>query len=221
MNYDLAVFDLDGTILDTLEDLHDSLNYALRQAGMPERTMDEVRRFVGNGIGLLIQRGVPDGTSVEAVEAVQNVFMPYYLEHCEDKTKPYPGIKKTLMIFRHVGIRLAVVSNKADTAVKELCDRYFPDLFDVAVGEREGIRRKPAPDTVNEVLRVLNVPRGRTVYIGDSEVDIQTARNAEIDCLSVLWGFRDEMYLREQGASTLIRTPHDLLAPIVGDLNES
>lgn len=208
--YKLAVFDMDGTILDTLEDLKDSTNFALEKCGYPVRTYDEVRRFVGNGIRKLIERAVPEGLTVEQIDRVHEVFTEHYKVHCADKTKAYDGIKPLLEKLRASGVKTAVVSNKADYGVQELCKEYFDGLFDYAVGEREGIRRKPAPDAVNEALRVLGIDKSEAVYIGDSDVDFETAKNAELPCISVLWGFRDEEFLREKGATLFVRDPAEI-----------
>ena len=208
--YKLAVFDMDGTILDTLEDLKDSTNYALEKCGYPTRTYDEVRRFVGNGIRKLIERAVPEGLTVEQIDRVHEVFTEHYKVHCADKTKAYDGIKPLLEKLRASGVKTAVVSNKADYGVQELCKEYFDGLFDYAVGEREGIRRKPAPDAVNEALRVLGMSKSEAVYIGDSDVDFETAKNAELPCISVLWGFRDEEFLRERGATLFVHDPAEI-----------
>ena len=206
MKYQLAIFDLDGTLLDTLEDLADSTNYVLSLHSYPVRTLEEVRRFVGNGIRRLIEQAVPDGASAEVVDTLFAQFIPYYKEHCADKTKPYDGIITLLQNLKQQGVKLAVVSNKAYYAVKELCDNYFPNLFEVSVGEREGIRRKPAPDTVNEVLQLLRIEKEQAVYIGDSEVDVETAKNADMDCIAVDWGFRDKDCLQEAGAKVIVST---------------
>lgn len=208
--YKLAVFDMDGTILDTLEDLKDSTNYALEKCGYPMRTYDEVRRFVGNGIRKLIERAVPEGLTVEQIDRVHEVFTEHYKVHCADKTKAYDGIKPLLEKLRAGGVKTAVVSNKADYGVQELCKEYFDGLFDYAVGEREGIRRKPAPDAVNEALKVLGMSKSEAVYIGDSDVDFETAKNAELPCISVLWGFRDEEFLREKGATLFVHDPAEI-----------
>ena len=210
MKYKLVIFDLDGTLLDTLEDLADSTNYALRTCGMPERSIDEVCRFVGNGIHKLIERAVPEETDTAEIEKVFSEFKSYYAVHCNDKTKAYDGILKLLYDLRQNSVRLAVVSNKADFGVQTLCRQYFDGLLDIAVGERDGIRRKPAPDSVNEVLRVLGIDRKNAVYVGDSDVDIETARNAGMDCISVTWGFRDADFLKAHGAQVLVNTPEEL-----------
>lgn len=211
MRYKLAVFDMDGTILNTLEDLADSTNYALKANGLPERTIDEVRRFVGNGIRLLIERAVPTDTDKEFTDKVFDTFKEYYKTHCAVKTRPYDGIKDVLLELRKAGCLTAVVSNKADFAVQDLCKDYFDNLFDFAIGEREGIKKKPAPDSVFEVLSKLNVEKDNAVYIGDSDVDFATSVNAGMDVIMVGWGFRDEEFLREKGAKRIIKQPSEIL----------
>ncbi len=211
MQYQIFIFDLDGTILDTLEDLYFSVNYALKQSGFPERTLAEVRQFVGNGIRKLIERAVPSGTSEAEIQQVHQDFTEYYKIHCADYTRPYAGIPETIQNIRTAGIRTAVVSNKADYAVQTLCADYFPDLFDAVTGEREGIRRKPAPDSVQAVLNALHFTPEQAVYIGDSDVDIQTAKNAGMPCISVEWGFRDRAFLLQHGAEKIITRPEELL----------
>lgn len=211
MRYKLAVFDMDGTILNTLEDLADSTNYALKANGLPERTIDEVRRFVGNGIRLLIERAVPTDTDKKLTDKVFDTFKEYYKTHCAVKTRPYDGIKDVLLELRKAGCLTAVVSNKADFAVQDLCKDYFDNLFDFAISEREGIKKKPAPDSVFEVLSKLNVEKDNAVYIGDSDVDFATSVNAGMDVIMVGWGFRDEEFLREKGAKRIIKQPSEIL----------
>lgn len=210
MRYKLAIFDMDGTILNTIDDLAASLNFALEKCGYSARTTDEVLSFVGNGIGKLIERGVPQGCTPEETDKVFSVFMEHYAVHCADRTAPYSGITGLLENLRRNGCLTAVVSNKADSAVKELCERYFPGLFDYAVGERSGILRKPAPDSVNEVLDKLGTDRENAVYIGDSEVDIETAKNAGMDSIIVEWGFRKKDFLIEKGAETIVSSPGEI-----------
>lgn len=217
MSYSLAIFDMDGTILDTLEDLRDSLNYSLKVWNCPPRSLAEVRNFVGNGIHKLVERGVPEGSDDTLVEQVYQTFRPYYQTHCSIKTRPYPGILELIQQLRQKGLKCAVVSNKADPAVQELCRQYFPDCFDMAVGEREGIRRKPAPDSVDTVRNTLGVSRADAVYIGDSEVDLETAENAGLDCILVEWGFRDKDYLKAQGGTVFAATTDDVLELITGE----
>ena len=216
MKYMIAICDLDGTILNTLEDLADSTYYALKTCGYPERTMDEVRQFVGNGIRKLMERAVPEGTPVEEIDRVHETFTAHYKVHCADKTRPYDGIMELLQNLKKDGCKLAVVSNKADYGVQELCKQYFDGVFDFAVGEREGIRKKPAPDSVNEVLKTLGCSRDRAVYIGDSDVDIQTAANAQMDHIIVEWGFRDVPFLIAKGAKVLVEKPEEILEIVEG-----
>lgn len=207
-----AVFDLDGTLLDTLEDLHLSTNAALAAHGMPARTRDEVRRFVGNGIALLIHRAVPAGTPLATEEAVLEDFRRHYAEHCDDHTAPYPGIEALLAHLRAAGTRLAVVSNKADFAVQELVARQFPGTFGAVIGENEaaGVRKKPAPDMVRVALERLGAGPEGLVYIGDSEVDVQTAASCACPAVICSWGFRDRAALVSAGARVIVDTPAQL-----------
>lgn len=215
VKYKLAIFDLDGTILNTLEDLADSTNYALSAYHMPEHTMDEVRWFVGNGIHKLIERAVPKASNADTIEQVFTTFKEYYKDHCAVKTRPYNGIMELLQNLREQGMFTAVVSNKGDFAVQILCEDYFPGMFDFAVGEREGIRRKPAPDSVLAVLEKFQISKDEAVYIGDSEVDIQTAANAGMKEIAVTWGFRPETFLKENGADCIVHTPEELLKELI------
>jgi len=212
-HYDTYIFDLDGTLLDTLDDLAAAVNHALRAYGMPEHSRDAVRQFVGNGVRLLMIRAIPGGEQNPQFEAVFSTFRQYYLVHSLDTTRPYDGITEMLTTLRQRGCRTAVVSNKFDAATKELCRHFFPDTIEVAVGEHEaeGIRKKPAPDTVNEALSQLGVDGQHAVYVGDSDVDLQTARNAGLPCISVLWGFRDKDFLMANGATTFITSPEELI----------
>ena len=216
MKYNTYIFDLDGTLLDTLADLAASCNYALRTHGMPEHSIDDVRRFVGNGVRKLMERAIPDGAANPDFEATFATFREYYMLHSLDTTKPYPGVPEVLAELKAHGCRLAVVSNKMMAATVELCHHFFPDTIEVAIGENEaaGIRKKPAPDTVFAALKELGVEKEYAVYVGDSDVDIATARNAGIPCISVLWGFRDSEFLLEHGAETFILKPSDLLADL-------
>ncbi len=210
MRYRLAIFDMDGTILDTLEDLRDALNYALEKNGYPTHSISDVRQFVGNGMWKLIERGVPEGTGRECIEKVHADFMAYYHVHCADKTKPYDGIVELLASLHGAGCKTAVVSNKADSAVHELCNQYFPGCFDCEIGARDGIANKPAPDSVMEVVRQLGVSKEHAVYIGDSEVDVATALNAGMDSIIVTWGFREVPFLQKHGAKRFAHTPRDV-----------
>ena len=209
--YKTYIFDLDGTLLNTLGDLAASTNYALRQYGMPEHTIDDVRRFVGNGVGKLIERAIPEGLANPQYEDVLATFRKHYMLHSLDTTAPYPGIESLLHSLRSHGCNVAVVSNKFYNATVELCRHFFADTVEVAIGESENIRRKPAPDTVFEAMRQLGVSGEDTVYVGDSDVDVATARNSGIPCISVLWGFRDRDFLIEHGATTFVNTPEDII----------
>ena len=213
ITYNTYIFDLDGTLLDTLTDLAASTNYALRTHGMPEHTIDEVRRFVGNGVRKLMERAVPDGADNPLFDEAFATFRQYYMEHSLDTTRPYEGIPEMLAALKAKGCHLAVVSNKMMAATQELCRHFFPDTIEVAIGENEaeGIRKKPAPDTVIAALRQLGVGQEGAVYVGDSDVDIETARNSGLPCISVLWGFRDRDFLLQHGAKTLISAPSELL----------
>lgn len=208
--YSLAIFDLDGTLLDTLEDLKDSLNHSLEQYGFPKRTKEEIRSFVGNGRRKLVERSLPPNASGAEIEKVLDEFNSYYQLHCLDKTAPYEGIVKLLRALHQQGMRLAVISNKGDCAVQDLCAQLFKNQFDIVMGERDGIRKKPAPDSVDEVLNQLGITRENAIYIGDSEVDILTAKNAQMDACIVTWGFRDIEYLKSQGAPLLVSSTEEL-----------
>lgn len=218
---DTIIFDLDGTLLNTLEDLTDSVNYAMEKFGFPVHTIEEIRSFVGNGAPKLIERSIPQGTENPSYEAVLAAFKEYYAAHCEDKTNPYEGIMELLAQLKEKGCRMAVVSNKFDGAVKRLCKKYFGEYFEAAIGESADVKRKPAPDTVYRALRELSCDGSRAVYVGDSEVDIQTAQNASLPCISVTWGFRTEEQLRAAGAQErlMIRTPQELV-PLLVHLRE-
>lgn len=208
------VFDLDGTLMDTLQDLWLSTNYALSTHGMAERSIMEVRQFVGNGVHKLIERAVPEGTTADKVEEVFRTFKEHYVIHCQEHTDLYPGIRELLKQLKAEGHSLAVVSNKLQSGVDELHRNFFSDTIDVAIGERTGIPRKPAPDMIQLALKELE-ERGATidhpVYIGDSEVDLQTAKNSNLPCISVLWGFRDRDVLEKHGASVFAETPEEIL----------
>lgn len=207
MKYKLALFDMDGTVLDTLQDLADSTNAVLKKHGFPTHDIEAVRQFVGNGAKVLIEKAVPFGTDAQKTDTVLADFKEYYGAHSADATKPYGGILEMLRALRAAGVRTAVVSNKPDFAVRSLSARYFGELFDLSIGDREGVRKKPAPDSVFEVMQTLNVAPAEAVYIGDSDVDVQTAQNAGIDGIFVDWGFRSAACLRESGATTVVSTP--------------
>ena len=211
MRYKAIFFDMDGTVLNTLEDLHDGVNAALHAFNMPLISLDDTRRFVGNGAKRLISLAVPSGTDEATTQRVLDWFKAYYGEHCSIKTAPYPGIADAMKTLIAQGARLAVVSNKPDEAVKPLAKEFFEGLLSVAVGESLSVRRKPAPDTVFAAAKELAVDIAQCVYIGDSEVDIATAKNAGMDCISVSWGFRTAEELTQAGASVIVSTAAELL----------
>ena len=215
MIYKLAVFDMDGTILNTLDDLAAAINHALQFFGMPEHTTEEVRWFVGNGMHKLAERAVPKGTSPEMVEKVFAEMHRFYKDHCADNTKPYNGIPEMLRTLKEHGVLTAVVSNKAEYAVKSLCRDYFNGLFDYSAGDREGRRIKPYPDMVEAVLEQAGVDKSEAAYIGDSDVDVQTAQNSGLFPIMVDWGFRGEAFLREHGAELIVYRPEEI-PPLLG-----
>ena len=209
--FDTYIFDLDGTLLSTLNDLAASTNYALRWARMPERTIEEIRMFVGNGVKLLMERAIPNGSNNPKFEETYAKFREHYMEHNLDTTCPYEGISELLRELKSRGKNLAIVSNKFYAATQDLAKHFFPDTIEVAIGERETIRKKPAPDTVLEALRQLGVSKEGAVYIGDSDVDIMTAKNCGLPCISVLWGFRDKDFLIQHGGTIFVDKPADIL----------
>ena len=210
MNWKAVLFDMDGTVLDTLDDLTDSVNRSLAEFGLPIVDPSVVRRNLGNGAAFLIEHCVPPGTPEDLCARVLEFYKPWYDAHCRIHTRPYDGILPLMQDLRERGIRLAIISNKPDPAVQELAAAFFPGMLDVVVGESPGIRRKPSPDTVLEAASRMGFAVEDCVYIGDSEVDIETARNAGMACISVSWGFRDEEMLLSSGASILVRTPGEL-----------
>lgn len=207
-----VVFDLDGTLLNTLNDLAASTNYALRQCDMPEHSIDDVRRFVGNGVRMLMKRAVPGGEDNPRFEEAYSVFRHHYMEHCFDTTSPFAGIIEMLAQLRGRGVQLAIVSNKMQAATEELRQHFFSAYIDVAIGESPEVRRKPAPDTVLEALRLIGISPQEAIYVGDSDVDIATARACNMPCVSVLWGFRDRDFLINSGATHFISSPSQLLS---------
>ena len=209
--YETYIFDLDGTLLNTLADLATSCNYALRTNGFPERTVEEVRQFVGNGVKKLMERAIPCGLENPLFEQTFSDFRRHYLDHGLDTTLPYPGIMDMLGRLHRQGKKVAVVSNKFYAATNDLCKHFFSDYVSVAIGERENVRKKPAPDTVLEALRQLHADKQGAVYIGDSDVDIQTARNCDMPCISVLWGFRDKEFLLSHGATYFVTSPEEII----------
>lgn len=210
MKYKAVLFDMDGTVLDTLGDLAAAVNHTLREFSMPERSIAEVAAALGNGAAYLIAHTVPDGTPKELTDKVLAAYAPYYDAHCDILTGPYDGIVPLMQKLRGKGVKLAVISNKQDTAVKPLAEKYFPGLLEIAVGESAEVRRKPNPDAVLAALCHIGVEREDAIYVGDTEVDLQTARNAGMECASVDWGFRTREQLVEIGAEHIFDTVQEL-----------
>lgn len=209
----IIIFDLDGTLLNTLEDLKDSTNFALQAFGYPKRSLKEVCAFVGNGVKKLIERALPEGENNPCFRECLETFKNHYKENMYNKTAPYEGTRELLQELKKRGIKTAIVSNKFDLAVKELSKKYFKDLIDSAKGENEaqGIRKKPAPDTILSVLKEFNLEANEALYVGDSDVDIMSAKNASMPCVSVSWGFRDKDFLTRHGAKIIINEPKELI----------
>lgn len=209
--YKAVIFDLDGTLLNTLEDLTDAVNHVMRQFNYPEHTIEEIRSFVGNGIKLLIERSLPDGKDNPEFDKIFSEFKLYYTSHCQIKTRPYDGIMELIAALKEQGYKLAIVSNKNQSAVTELNNIYFSDYISTAIGEKEGVRKKPAPDTVIKALSELGISSDDAVYVGDSDVDRETAKNSDMDCISVTWGFRDRKLLESLNPYAIIDKPAELL----------
>ena len=209
-----VLFDLDGTLLNTLTDLSNSVNYALSSHHLPQRTELEVRSFLGNGIHNLIEKSVPENTPSELLEDVFQSFKSYYLQHGLDSTAPYPGIISLLKALQQKSVKMAIISNKVDTAVQQLNKKFFSDYIGIAIGEKPQIRRKPAPDSVLLAIKALDANPATTLYVGDSEVDYETAHSAGIRCALVTWGFRDRLDLEALHADYYVNSPHELMAVI-------
>ncbi len=205
-----VIFDLDGTLLYTLEDLQDAVNSALRFCNFKERTLNEIRNFVGNGVVLLMERAIPDGRKNPLFDECLNCFYKNYSGNVNEKTHPYDGIPELLYSLNKNGVKLAVNSNKYDTAVKDLCRIYFPQI-QIAIGAREGIETKPAPYGVNDILKFLNVSKVNTFFIGDSSVDMHTAQNAGIKSIGVTWGYRSKESLIDAGADFIVDKPQEII----------
>ena len=216
MGYKAIIWDLDGTLLDTLQDLAGAVNHSLETYGLPVRTKEEIRAIVGRGIRHLVENAVPTGTDPATTDAVFGEFCTYYAVHSADATAPYAGISAMLGKLSRAGVKMAIVSNKADFAVQDLVMRYFGEEITLAVGAREDIPKKPAPDMVEYALARLGVTKAEAAYVGDSEVDVLTARNTGMDCLAVDWGFRSRETLREAGAERIFSTPQELMETILG-----
>lgn len=209
--YDTVIFDLDGTLLNTLQDLTDSVNFALALYGLPCREMAEVRSFVGNGVARLMELSIPHGFNNPQYEKCLADFRNHYLGNMQNKTDAYKGIMELLGQLSKEDYKIAIVSNKFDKAVKELNQVYFGEYIKVAIGESENVSKKPAPDTVFKALEELGSTADKAVYVGDSEVDVKTAKNSGIMCVGVTWGFRDRAVLEHNGADYIIDRPQDLL----------
>ena len=207
--YKAVIFDLDGTLLNTLTDLYNSVNHALRTFGFPERTIDEVRRFIGNGVKKLMERSTPEGTSEKVNEECLDCFRAHYLQHMSDNTAPYDGVNELIAKLREKGIRTAVVSNKLHSAVVDLCKDYFEGIEE-AIGVSVEAERKPNPVNVIKVLDTFGITADECIYVGDSEVDVQTAHNADVKCIGVTWGFRDEAELIENGADFIAHNAEEV-----------
>ncbi|MBO5384937.1 HAD family hydrolase [bacterium] len=206
-----VIFDLDGTLLYTLEDLKDSMNFALSKFNYPQKNLEEIRNFVGNGVKVLMELSIPQGKNNENFNECLAIFKTHYAQNMYNKTKPYDGIIEMLENLQQQGFRTAVVSNKFDLATKELCKKYFAKKIEIAIGESENIRKKPAPDSIFKVMEILNSNKNSTYFVGDSEVDIQTAQNANIKCISVTWGYKDKEFLLKNGAKFLANSPKEIL----------
>lgn len=207
----LYIFDMDGTILNTIDDIAGAINYVLDIHGYPRRTVDEVKSFVGNGLKRALELSLPDGVAGDVLNQLFTELVAYYNEHSNITTRPYEGIVEVIHKLREQGKIVAVVSNKRVEAVRDLCDIYFAGCFDMALGDQDGIARKPAPDMTNMVIEHYGILKDKCVYIGDSDVDLMTARNTEIDCIAVTWGFRTREFLVEHGATMIIDRPEELL----------
>lgn len=213
-----VIFDLDGTLLYTLEDLKDSVNFALSKFNYPQKNLEEIRKFVGNGVKVLMELSIPQGENNKNFDECLAIFKTHYAQNMYNKTKPYDGIIEMLETLQQQGFRTAVVSNKFDLATKELCKKYFAEKIEIAIGESENIRKKPAPDSVFKVMEILNSNKTSTYFVGDSEVDIQTAQNANIKCISVTWGYKNEEFLLKNGAKFLANSPQEILKIITSQL---
>ncbi len=214
--YTTIIFDLDGTLLDTLEDLKNAVNHVLASHGYPVKTLEEIRKSVGNGTKVLLEKTVPDGSSNPLFNTINEEYQKYYLEHCNEKTGPYDGVREAMKQLKDKGYKMAIVSNKPDSAVKELRDKYFGEYLNVAIGDKEGRRRKPYPDSVFAAIEELGSDHDECIYIGDSEVDFLTAENSGLPCISCLWGFRTQEELMSNGVDpeNFIKSPDEIMSKI-------
>lgn len=214
MKYDTIIFDLDGTLLNTLDDIRDSLNVALAKKGYPLKTLEEVRSFVGDGVKTLVKRSVPSSCTDAEIHDILTDYKTDYKLNMENKTRPYNGIMELLLNLHRYNYKMAIVSNKYDSAVKSLSKTYFGNIIPVAIGESTDVKRKPAPDSVFEAVKELGADLGRTILVGDSEVDVATAKSAGIPCIGVTWGFRSREILNQAGVDFIIDTPKEILTLI-------
>ena len=208
--YKCVIFDLDGTLLDTLEDLADSVNMMLEKFSCPQRSLEEIRQFVGNGMRKLVERSVPESFDKNKRDSAYEFFREAYRKNMQNKTQPYNGIAECLEELNNLGIKIAVTSNKNDDAVKNLCKEYFGELITIAVGVREGIPSKPHPEMVNKVIDEMCFEKSDCIFVGDSETDIRTAKNAGLTSVGFLWGFRDREILEKENADYIISHPSEL-----------
>ena len=208
---------MDGTVLDTLDDLYHAANAALRAFSLPEASKEKVCASLGHGASYLIHACVPEGTPEDLTQRVVDWYVPWYAAHCRIFTRPYPGITELMERLREKGVRQALISNKGDGAVKELAEEFFPGLLETAVGESPTVRRKPDPDAVLAAAERMGVPPERCVYVGDTEVDLVTARNAGMDCIAVSWGFRSERQLLDDGAALIVHSAEELEAAVLSE----
>lgn len=214
--YTTIIFDLDGTLLDTLEDLKNAVNHVLAAHGYPIKTLEEIRKSVGNGTKVLLEKTVPGGSSNPDFNNINEEYQKYYFEHCNEKTGPYKGVREAMKQLKDKGYKMAIVSNKPDSAVKELRDKYFGEYLNVAIGDKEGRRRKPYPDSVFAAIEELGADHDECIYIGDSEVDFLTAENSGLPCISCLWGFRTQEELMSNGVDpeNFIKSPDEIMSKI-------
>jgi phosphoglycolate phosphatase len=215
MKYNTIIFDLDGTLLNTLDDLADSVNIMLEREGYPTRTREDIREFIGNGAKNLIRRALPEAVSEEEVARCLAVYKKIYQAHMFLKTAPYEGIDAALRELKSLGAKLGVVSNKPHDATREMCEFYFSGILDAVIGDNPERNKKPAPDNIFEIMKLLDSDQAKTLYVGDSDVDMETAKNAGLDCAGVIWGYRPEKMLTEHGADYIIEEPRQLIHLIV------
>ena len=216
MRFTTVIWDLDGTLLNTIDDLRDAVNYVLDRYGYPLRTLQEMKMFVGSGIRVMLARAVPGGEENPQFEEMFATFTAYYGAHCQDKTAPYEGVNEVLATLRRKGCKMAIVTNKIQSAAEELCHSLFPDV-EIVIGDSPDVAKKPAPDGVYKAMRLLGADPAATAYVGDSNIDVATAENACLPCLAVLWGFRTEEQLLSYGAKHLFADAESLLAYILGE----